>query len=337
MKVQCFNGHERKGKELRCIICNQPFEIIPDQKYTGNIEDNFPYVNKWLSLGEVETPIVQCSDDLFFKLDYFSPTYSYKDRGTRVLMSYLKSQKETHIKNINEDSSGNAGASIAAYSRKAGFDANIFVPENANASKLKQIEAYGANIIKIKGSRDDVQIAAENAPGIYASHILNPEFRDGIRTLAYEIFKQFQNMPDNIFIPVSAGTLLSGLFSGLKHLKESGEIKKIPELVAVQPNIISPLCSVANGTYYNPDNDKTSIADALVAKKPVLLKKMSEIIKDGNSCITVSEKEIIEARKDLALKGIYAEYSSATVFAAYRKKTFNGSSLLVLTGNGLKN
>ncbi len=336
MKVLCINGHQRKSMELRCSVCNEPFEIIPDIKYKDNIKDNFPYIKNWISLGEVTTPVLKLNENLFFKLDYFSPTYSYKDRGTKNLISYLISNYKK-IESVNEDSSGNAGASIAAYAAAAGFKANIFVPENAGEGKLKQIASYGANIIKIKGTRDDVQKAAENASGIYASHILNPEFRDGIRTLAYEIFKQFESMPDNIFVPVSAGTLMSGLYSGLKHLEASGEIENVPKIIAVQPEIISPLCSEANGIKYDAENNKSSIADALVAKKPVLIKNMIKIMKEGNNCISVSEDEIIKARNDLALKGIYTEYSSATVFAAFQKKQFNGKSLLVLTGNGLKN
>lgn len=335
MKYLCFNGHERKNDELYCNICNEPFEILYDKKYNDNIIKNFDYITNFISLGEVETPVVKENNNLYFKLDYFSPTFSYKDRGSKNLISYLCSDNKT--KSVNEDSSGNAGASIAAYGKKAGFSVNIFTPENANESKLRQIKAYGANIIRIKGSRDDVQKAAEHYNGFYASHILNPEFRDGIRTLSYEIFKQFNKMPDHIFIPVSAGTLMSGLYSGLKHLYDNNEIDKIPEIVAVQPENISPLCSQINNYNYNPDNNLTSIADALVSKRPILMTKMLKIIRENGRCISVSEDEIIRSREELALKGIYTEYSSATVFAAYSKFNFTGKSLLILTGNGLKN
>jgi len=335
MKYLCFNGHERKNNELYCSICNEPFEILCDKKYNDDTLKNFDYIKKFISLGEVETPVLKENDNLYFKLDYFSPTFSYKDRGSKNLISYLYSKNT--IKSINEDSSGNAGASIAAYGKKAGFSVNIFTPENANESKLKQIRSYGANIIKVKGSRDDVQKTAENSNGFYASHILAPEFRDGIRTLSYEIFKQFNKMPDHIFIPVSAGTLMSGLYSGLEHLYNSNEIDNIPEIIAVQPENISPLCSKINNSYYNENNNLTSIADALVSKKPVLITKMLKIIKNNGKCISVSEDEIIKARNDLALKGIYTEYSSATVYAAYEKSNFDGKSLLILTGNGLKN
>ena len=331
----CFNGHLRKGDELLCSVCGSPFEIIPDNKFRDKITYNFEYIKKWITLGEIQTPILNFKN-LSFKLDYFSPTFSYKDRGSKNLISYILSNKEKFNDDLNEDSSGNAGASISAYGKNAGFNINIFVPEYANASKLNQIRAYGANIIKVNGSRDDIQIEAQKHNGIYISHVLRPEFRDGIRTLAYEIFQQNEKMPDNIFVPVSAGTLLLGLYSGMEHLYNSGEISKIPSIIAVQPDNISPLCSRINNIEYNADNNLTSIADALVSKKPLLANKMYNVIKNYGKCISVSEDEIIKSRNDLALMGIYTEYSSATVYAAYKKHNFNSKSLLVLTGNGLK-
>jgi threonine synthase len=338
MKCVCLNGHSRIQHELRCTVCNEPFEIIPEKKFSDNLDLNFEYIKEKVTLGEVFTPVVGINSNLYLKLDYFSPTYSYKDRGTRNLISYIKTnENEFRATYLNEDSSGNAGASVAAYGARAGYHVNIYVPRNANENKLRQISSYGASIIKINGTRDAVQEAAEKSPGFYASHILNPEFRDGIRTLAYEIFLQSQRMPDNIFVPVSAGTLLSGLYSGLSHLYSSGEIDRIPRIIGVQPENISPLCSIINGLKYNPGNNLSSIADALVAKRPVLMKLMMRIMESGNSCVAVSENEIIKAREDLALKGFYTEYSSATVYAAYQKGHYSGRSMLVLTGNGLKN
>ena len=57
-------------------------------------------------------------------------------------------------------------------------------------SKMSQIIAYGAEIHTIKGTREDVATAAKAHQGYYASHVLNPEFRDGMRQISYEIFQQ---------------------------------------------------------------------------------------------------------------------------------------------------
>ncbi|MEM3352095.1 MAG: pyridoxal-phosphate dependent enzyme [Saccharolobus sp.] len=321
-------GKERESiYEIRCSKCGSPFDIEIDFEYSQNTAKNFPYINKLITLGEGKTPIIK-KGDVWFKLDFLNPTGSYKDRGSVTLISYLA---EKGIKRISEDSSGNAGASIAAYSAAAGIEAFIFVPENAKGNKLKQIEAYEARVIKVSGSREDVAKAAENSGYYYASHVLQPQFRDGIRTLAYEIVESFKKVK-YIFLPVSAGTLLLGVYKGLKHLLDSGIIDEIPNIVAVQTEQVMPLCAKLKNINYKPPEKITSIADALVSTKPVLLDQMIKVV---NECIVVNDNEIISAWKKLARMGLLVEYSSATVYAAYEKFKVN-DAVLVLTGSGLK-
>ena len=309
----------------------------PDFSYRdGSFLSRYPYLSSEVSIGETETPIVKFQH-MDLKLEYYSPTFSYKDRGTKTLISWLKGNLPAGSR-VNEDSSGNAGASVAAYGAAAGFQVNIFVPERTVAGKIKQIESYGAQIHKISGSREAVSEACRKADGYLASHVYNPEFRDGMREISYEIFNQYGGkVPDFIFIPVSAGTLLLGVISGFRHLLNSGEIPALPEFVAVQTEAICPLCSKINGTPYDPSKPVESIADALVSKEPPLLDLMVKEIRKNGSCITVSEEEIVSARKELAQKGILVEYSSATVYAARKKFRKEGRSLLLMTGNGLKN
>lgn len=338
MRAICIEcGSERKGTEIRCLNCGGIFRMDVDIKFHENLKDNFPYITKWITLGEVETPLINY-ENLYMKLEYFSPTFSYKDRGTKTMISYLYGKKDASgINEINEDSSGNAGASVAAYGKRAGFSVNIFVPEATPSNKIAQIEAYGAKIYRVNGSRDDVRKAAEKYQGYYASHVLTPEFRDGIRMVSYEIFKQMNgNVPDRLFIPVSAGTLLLGVIAGFEHLKDCGETTKIPEIVAVQTEQVSPLCSRINGTYFDPEAQVKSVADALVSMKPPLLNEMESKVRKFGRCVTVNEQEIIDARDALALKGVYAEYSSATVYAAHAKLKKDGKNMLLITGNGLK-
>ncbi len=337
MKAICYRcGKSRKGIENICTYCGSFFTLKPDFKFRTNLKENYPYISDLIGLGEVETPILDL-EEFSLKLDYFSPTFSYKDRGSRMLVSYLRETLlHRGINKINEDSSGNAGSSMAAYGRKGGFSVNIYVPEKTMQSKVNQIKSYGASIIMVRGSREDVQERAQKADGFYASHVLNPEFRDGIRTLAYEIFLQSRIMPERIFVPVSAGTLLMGLISGMEHLVDSGEIARVPEIVAVQADAVSPLYCAVEGIQFNDKPGKVSIADALVSKKPLLLDPMAAAVKKYGRCVVVNDDEIIGARRDLALSGVYAEFSSATVLAAFRKMGNTKRSLLVVTGNGLK-
>ena len=339
LKSRCYNCRKYRKNPLTGPRCDCGGIFIPELDFKfrdGDYRSNYPYIEKIISLGEVETPLGDVGN-VSLKLEYYSPTFSYKDRGTRALISWLHQLLPPGSK-INEDSSGNAGASISAYGTAAGFDVNIFIPEKTVQSKVNQISAYGARIHRITGSREAVSEAAEHAEGYFASHVLNPEFRDGMRQISYEIFRQNQyRLPDAVFIPVSAGTLLLGMISGFEHLVTSGEAPKVPEIIAVQTEAVSPLCSRLNGIPYDPNKTTQSIADALVSRSPPLLPQMTEAVSKYGRCITVSEEEIISARNELAGKGFLVEYSSATVYGAQKKMKKTGRAVLIMTGNGLKN
>ena len=85
------------------------------------------------------------------KMDYLFPTGSYKDRGATVLISKMK---EWGVQKVVEDSSGNAGSAIAAYCAKAGIECEIYVPQGTSSEKTVQIQAYGATLRKVQGSRE---------------------------------------------------------------------------------------------------------------------------------------------------------------------------------------
>jgi threonine synthase len=336
MIVNCYKcGRSRTGLELLCTNCGSPFRIYPNFKYRSGFKRNFPYLRNIITLGECVTPVVEIKDT-YLKLDYFQPTFSYKDRGSRILISFLNERIKKDLQ-LAEDSSGNAGASIAAYGARAGFSVNVFVPEDASGPKINLIRSYGANIFRVNGNRETVRSKALESNGFYVGHSVFPEFRDGIRSLAYEIYHQFHGqIPDNIFIPTSAGTLLLGLYEGLLHLKISGYIDEIPHLIAVQPELMSPIRSALNGITY-VSSKRRSIADALVTEKPPLMDEIVSVLRSYGESMSVTEEEIISARNNLSSEGVMTEYSSAVAYACSLKYRKKGSRLIILTGNGLKN
>lgn len=290
--------------------------------------------------------MVRFSDKVCFKLESLNPTGSFKDRGSSVLVSALHRVIEDKSGYVSEDSSGNAGASVAAYAARAGLRAKVYVPETVAGPKFDQIQFYGADVAKVSGSRAKV---AEEAQKIekgkfYVGHILHPIFRDGIRSLAYELAEQLcWKLPERVYLPVSAGTLLLGVISGLKHLKNSRVIKTMPRIIASQTQQVSPLYHRMKGMDYKPPEKVTSVADALVSVSPPLLSLMVRNLKEVNGdAVIVKENEISEAFTELARKGFFVEPSSAVAYAAYKKQLDSGeasqddSVVVVLTGVGLK-
>ncbi|MEZ0247996.1 MAG: pyridoxal-phosphate dependent enzyme, partial [Thermoproteus sp.] len=202
--------------------------------------------------------------------------------------------------------------------------------------KLRQIEAYGAKVVRVSGSREDVSKAAESSGAYYASHVWRPEFRDGIRTLSYELVRDLGKAPEEVYLPTSAGTLLLGVYSGFKHLLDSGVIDEMPRLVAVQTEQVRPVCASVRGEPYRPPQRLTSIADALISTNPPLLPEMVQVVKSHGDCVWVTDGEIEAAWRWLARRGLLVEPSSAAALAGYWKRGGKGDAVVVLTGNGLK-
>ena len=185
--------------------------------YKNNTDPITPEV----SVGEIETPLIPIKfgkQKFFFKMENLNPTGSFKARGAKTMISILKN---LGIKHIIEDSSGNAASAIAAYAAAANMKCTAYVPENIAEGKLKQIETFGAQIRLVIGNRDTAaktaQKEATKSKTYYASHVYNPLFFEGIKSLAYEIYHQLNDhVPEYIFLPVGNGTMLLGLYYGFE-------------------------------------------------------------------------------------------------------------------------
>ena len=345
--------------DFQCPHCNQPLNVhLPLNFEAGKIQKRsynvwryarfFPYVkkNEIITLGEGWTPLVKFLGSVYFKLENLNPTGSFKDRGSTVLISSLHKLLEKAGGYISEDSSGNAGASIAAYAARAGLRAKIYVPENVSGPKFNQIWFYGAEVVKVSGSRSRVAEEAQRLERgkFYVGHIFHPLFRDGIRSLAYEIAEQLGwSAPEHVYLPVSAGTLLLGVTEGFKHLVRSNVIKAVPKIVACQTRQVSPLYHRFKNLSYSPPQRITSIADALVSVNPPLLDLMVKNLRETNGdALVVEEYEILDAFKELARTGFFVEPSSAVAYAAYKRQLNNkeiskdAETVIILTGMGLK-
>src|SRR5438046_393259 len=227
-----------------------------------------------ISLGEGWTPLVLREwqgANIHFKLESQMPTGSFKDRGTAVMLNHLL---ETRVGPIHEDSSGNAGASIATYAAAAGLRCRIYVPASAPRGKVVQIAAAGAEVCAIPGTREAVTEAALAAIGesFYASHNWHPYFIEGTKTLAYELWEQLGfAVPDNILVPTGYGSNVLGLDRGFDELIRQGEISRRPRLFAVQAENCSALAATwaVGAADYVPFTPTATIADGIATVKPV--------------------------------------------------------------------
>jgi threonine synthase len=299
-----------------------------------------------LSMGEGFTPLEEMEFDghrVLIKIDYLFPTGSYKDRGGTVLISKVK---ELGIRKVIEDSSGNAGSAIAAYCTRGGITCEIYVPQSTSQGKLAQIQAYGATLKKIEGSREKTaRVTMEAAKKTYyASHCWNPYFLHGTKTFAFEIWEQMGwKSPDTLILPVGHGTLLLGAHIGFRELKEAGRVKKIPRLVGIQSEACAPLFKgLAEGLDEAPAIMKgETMAEGIAIAEPVRGRQILKAIRETDGeILTVTEKEIVSALREIGRKGHFIEPTSAATIAGLKKylKKKRGKEVIVssLTGTGLK-
>ena len=301
-----------------------------------------------ISMGEGCTPLVAAEyagAPCFFKLEWFSPTGSFKDRGSSVMLSLLKQQG---ISSVLEDSSGNGGSSIAGYGAAGGLQVKVLVPEATSPGKIAQIKAYGADVVLVPGPREATEAAAIelSSQTFYASHNWHPFFLQGTKTLGYEIWEDGGfTLPDNIVMPAAAGSNLLGCHIAFKELRASGEIEHLPKLFVSQAVNCAPLhASFQAGTEdYVACKFEPTIAEGTAIKRPIRLVQMLRAIRESNGAtVAIEEQEIMDACLTLAQQGLYVEPTCAHAAAAFSRLIETGAidksdqTVVILTGTGLK-
>lgn len=353
-------GREYPAETVRWNCdCGGPFElsgtpvfakakIDPREWNLWRYRAMLPVVER-ISLGEGLTPLIPF--EIFglkahLKLEFLMPTGSFKDRGTAVLVSFLKEQG---IKEVVEDSSGNAAASLAAYCAKAGIRAKIFVPSYASPAKLRQIELYGAELVPVPGSRAEVTLAAEaaaRAGSYYASHYWNPFVLEGLKTFTYELSEQLDwHAPDSLIFPSGHGTFLLGAYRGFQDLVLAKVIDKLPRLFAAQAEACAPLAEGFKRGLAGPAEitPRETVAEGIRITRPVRGPQVLRAIREtGGGALTVSDDETLAAQRELARLGLFVEPTSAVAFAGLKRLVERGLikpgelTVVPLTGSGLK-
>ncbi|TYT62781.1 threonine synthase [Natrialba swarupiae] len=370
----CGATYEAGSDEPWRCACGSPLEFV-DRPYPSG--DPLPLsrldtseglwtffeflpIEQHVTFYEGFTPLVDAPDwDASFKLEYVFPTGSFKDRGATTTLSRAV---ELGVEKVLEDSSGNAGASIATYAARAGIEADIYVPADVKQSKLMAIQRADARPVRIDGSRGDVTDACleavegdrgdtedDEAPfqtgtGWYASHAWNPAFYAGTMTFAFEVAAQRDwTVPDAIVLPIGHGTLFLGAYRGFSLLEEAGIVDEIPRLLGAQSTGHAPIVEALGRQAVDEDGADADIADGIQVAAPARREELLEAVEStGGDVIALGDDPIESALDQLHRDGFYVEPTCAVAPAAleeYREMgVLDGDEDVVvpLTGSGLK-
>lgn len=301
-----------------------------------------------ISLGEGCTPLIQKEWrglHPYFKLEWFNPTGSFKDRGTTVMLSYLR---KLGVDAVLEDSSGNGGASVAGFGAAGGMRVKILAPATTSPAKIAQVRAYGAEVQLVEGPREASQAEAirQSRQIFYSSHNWQPFFLQGTKTIAYELWEDLGfRAPDNVVMPVGAGSNLIGCHIGFKELLAAGQIDRMPRLFGAQPLNCSPIDASFQAGVDTPVEREVadSISEGTMIRRPLRLREnLAAVRESGGETVAVREEEIVTALRRIAELGIFCEPTSATAAAALDNLMHRNivdpraTTVVIVTGSGSK-
>ena len=312
-----------------------------------------PPVQNVTSLGEGGTPLYDAArlaksiglKRLYLKDETRNPTNSFRDRAAALLISNAIDLKyDTIISATN----GNLGASLAAYSAKAGLICHVIVPKLVDVGKLAQMLVYDAVIEEFGETVDDsihrAESLAEETGWYQATAELNPLVIEAQKTISYEVYEQF-GVPDWFIVSMGSGGTIHSIWKGFKELKQLGMTESLPKIVGVQPKGCAPIVKSIKGRSKLAKTSKPSTrALAVLVAEPLQGEFAIEAIMESNGlALTVSDSEIFAAELQIAkLEGIFAEPASSATIAALKKLVEEGtiakndSVVCLITGSGLK-
>jgi threonine synthase len=355
-----------------CEYCFGPLEVVYDyeamsKSTTRTSIEKGPYsVWRYKDLLPVEgdpidlnagfTPLLRARNlgerlglkNLYIKNDCANPSWSFKDRVVAVASTKAR---EFGFKTLACASTGNLANAVSAHAAAAGMEAFVFVPSDLEAGKLLGSKIYGANLVAVDGSYDDVNRLCAELGDKYKWAFVNinvrPYYSEGSKTMAYEIAEQLGwRAPDHCIVPLASGSLFGKIHKGLHELMSLGLIEeKAVRMSGCQASGCSPIVTAWENNTFNfrpvrPNTIAKSLAIGNPADGYYTLRVMADTRGAGAA---VSDEEVIEGIRLLAeSEGIFAETAGGVTIAGLRHLVTAGhvhpDELVVacVTGAGFK-
>ncbi len=373
--LACRNCHEPQplGPSYVCPRCFGPLEVRYDMDLVratvsrDAIERRPAGLWRYLELLPVDapparglavgsTPLIDAErlgaalgiDRLWLKDDTRNPTLSFKDRAVAVAAARAVT---FGIDTLACASTGNLAGATAAAAAALGLPAFVFIPADLEPAKVEHALAYGATVVPIEGTYDDVnrlclEIADETGWG-FVNINLRPFYAEGSKTLAFEIAESLGwRSPDVIVAPIASGAMFTKLARGFAELAETGLIRRRPiRFVGGQANGCGPVANAWNdGGDVRPVRDPDTFVRSLAIGNPADGQSSVELARSsGGSVEGVDDADTAAAiRRTATLEGVFVETAGGVTVAAAEAARRRGvirdgdEVVALLTGNGVK-
>ena len=300
-----------------------------------------------VTIGEGNTPLVAIPAGrgaLFLKDESRNATWSHKDRAMTVAVTVAK---ERGYRTVVGASTGNAGASLAAYAARAGMHCVMFTGTDVPSTMQTFMGAYGALLCRLDGGANRRAIAALGIerygwfPGTNVTDPpvgSNPYGVEGYTTIAYEIVRDLGDAPAAVVVPTSYGDNLTGIWRGFQRMHAAGIITRLPRMIVAEPANSAPYAhALAHG---GPEQVPATPSAAFSIGGGTASWQAWQTLQDsGGSTASVAESDILPAQWRLASEtGLYLEAASVVGVVVARRiaAEANGTVIVIGTSSGLK-
>lgn len=359
--IDCGKEYDEEENIFHCPECGGPLDILYDYKKVKKSLDKSKFlqepVSHWkywmfypvppeqkITMQEGGTPLIKSKlfENTWFKYEATNPTGSFKDRGSTIEITRAR---EIGVKRVCCASTGNMGASVAAYCARAGIRCKIFLSGTACRNKLKQIKAHGAEINQVQGDYMEALKKCEDFANKNNWYLMGdyPYRGEGEKSVAFEIADQMNwSVPDFVLTPMGNGTLIYAMYDGFQEMKTLELTDKIPTIIGFQSEGCSPIVNSFKNNLekVEPVKNAKTLATAIECGDPIDGNKALIALRESGGFVeSLKDEEILEAQVLLAREeGLFVEPSGAVSVAGFQKikRKLGGRIVCILSGHGLK-
>ncbi len=377
LRCRACGRPEELGPSFVCPACFGPLEVVYDydvarERLThASIAARAPGIWRYLELLPVAraperglavgpTALVQADrlardlelgtgTTLRLKDDTRNPTLSFKDRVVAVATARAV---EFGFDTLACASTGNLAGATAAAAAAAGLRAFVFVPADLEPAKVEHALSYGATVIRVEGTYDDInrlslEIADEEG-WAFVNVNLRPFYAEGSKTIAFELAEQLGwRLPDVVVGPIASGSMFTKIAKGFEELAQIGLVeRKDVRFVGGQPEGCAPVATAfADGVdeirpVRTPDTIVRSLAIGSPADGGYALELARRTVGSIESIPDAATAAAI--RRTAANEGIFVETAGGVTVAAVEAARARGvirdgdEVVAILSGNGVK-
>lgn len=376
--LRCKNCHraEAVGPHFVCPACFGGLEVVFDREAVraqvsrSSIEARGPGIWRYLELLPVDdapvrglivgsTPLIRADrlgadiglapGRLHLKDDTRNPTLSFKDRVVAIAAARAVT---FGFDTLACASTGNLAGATAAAAAALGLRAVVFVPANLEPAKIDHALSYGATVVPVEGTYDDInrlslEIADEEG-WAFVNVNLRPFYAEGSKTLAFEVAEQLGwRLPDVIVAPIASGSLYTKVARGFEELVAAGLVEDKPvNFVGAQPDGCSPVAHAfaSGGDEIHPVRNPDTIVRSLAIGSPADGRYALALARaSGGSILSVPDTATADAIRRLGrTEGLFAETAGGVTVAGLERAWRAGvigpddEVVALITGNGVK-